>query len=212
MTALVWNLEGERTYETGVDRGVLFPRLTPGVAWNGLVSVDEAVDGGESEALYFDGFKYCDFVAAESFQAVIEVYSVPPEFAECDGIKQLSPGLFVGQQPRVTFGFCYRSRIGNDLLGTNYGYKLHLVYGATALPTTKQMQTVTDRVNLGTRQWTVKTVPPEATQFKPTAHFVIDSTKASEFGLSFLEHILYGEDGGDDPRLPTQAEVIAALS
>lgn len=212
MSTLIWSLPGERFYEAGVDRGVLYPLLIPGVAWNGLISVDESVEGGEATSLYFDGNKTYDFVASESFQATLEALSAPTEFAACDGSAMLSPGLYATQQPRQSFGLSYRTKIGNDIDGTDHGYKLHLVYGATAMPASRSNQTISARVDPTSRQWSIKTVPPAATTYKPTSHLVIDSTKTDEGILSAVEEILYGVDGGADPRLPTQAEVMAIFS
>lgn len=211
MTKLVWNAAGERLYETGVDRGVLYPRQVPGVAWNGLVAVNETVLGGEAQPFYFDGIKYLDFVAAEDFQATIEAYSAPEEFAGCDGTKVLSPGLLATQQPRYPFGLCYRTLIGNDLVGQDYGYKLHLVYNATAIPAGVQHQTQDDGSSVTTRSWTINTVPPMATTYKPTAHFIIDSTKVDSGKLQTLENLLYGTNS-TNPQLPTQETVIATLA
>lgn len=211
MAKLVWDLVGERFYETGVDRGVLYPRQTSGVAWNGLISVAENISGGETEPYYFDGTKYYDFIAAEDFQATVEAFSAPAEFAGCNGTKELSPGLFATQQIRHPFGLSYRTRIGNDLLNTDYGYKLHLVYNATASPSAVSHQSISDRTTPGSRSWTINTVPPLAATYKPTAHFIVDSTKVSKSKMTGLENLLYGSSSLQ-ANLPTQAAVIAALS
>ena len=128
MSRVEWNLPGERFFEAGVDRGVLYPKLGQGVPWNGLVSVSENTSGGDLESLYFDGIKYADIIAAEDFQATVEAYSSPPEFAAADGMKMLSPGLFVSQQPRQTFGMCYRTLIGNDLHVVGSGDDRHVYF------------------------------------------------------------------------------------
>lgn len=212
MSRLEWNPVGERRFETGVSHGVLFPRVGPGVAWNGLISVNEAVSGGDVQSLYFDGVKYLDIVSNEDFQATLEAYSAPKEFAACDGSKTLSPGLFATQQPRKTFGLSYRTLIGNDLEGIDFGYKLHIVYNCMASPATRSNQTVSGSVPTpAARSWTINAVPPEASTFKPTAHFVIDSTLVNRFMLEDLESYLYGRDG-QDPALPTQADVINMLA
>lgn len=211
MAKLMWNQVGTRFYETGVDRGVLYPNYLPGVAWNGLLSVDEDSSGGELESFYFDGIKYVDIVSNEDFKATIEAFSSPSEFAACEGQKTLSPGLFATQQPRSTFGFSYRTLIGNDLQGTDLGYKLHLVYNATAEPSSRKNQTLSGNVSPGTRQWTVYTVPPPTTTYKPTGHLVIDSTLANPTKLANLENILYGTSDSA-PSLPTQSTVISTLS
>lgn len=210
MSRIEWNKPGERFFEAGVDRGVLYPRLGPGVPWNGLTAVSESSTGGDMEALYFDGIKYLDIAAAEDFSCQIDAYSAPPQFAVSDGQKQLSPGLFVSQQPRKTFGFCYRTLKGNDLVGEEYGYKLHIVYNCTAAPATKNNVTIGASVTPGTRSWNVSTVPPPASTFKPTAHIVLDSNLIEPFAMQQVEALLYGHDGAD-AYLPTVAEIIATL-
>jgi hypothetical protein len=208
---LVWNGNGDRLFETGVDRGVLYPRTGPGVAWNGLISVSEDSEGGSVEQLYFDGIKYLDIVGAEDFKAQLEAYAAPPEFAPCDGSKALSPGLFATQQPRQTFGLSYRTLIGNDLLGQDYGYKLHIVYGCTAAPSQRASQTIAGQPTPSSRTWSITTVPPPANTFKPTAHFVVDSTKVDAGMLGDLESFLYGR-AGVEPRLPSQTEIVAIFA
>lgn len=205
-----WNKPGERYFEAGVDRGVLYPRLGPGVPWNGLTAVSENTSGGDLESLHFDGVKYLDIVASEDFQAQIDAYSAPAEFAPSDGQKALSPGLFVTQQPRTTFGFCYRTLKGNDLEGTEYGYKIHVVYNCTASPSGRTNTTLGSTVSPGTRSWQINTVPPPANTFKPTAHLVLDSNLIDPFAMEQVEALLYGHDGAA-PYLPTVAEIVATL-
>lgn len=211
MSRIEWGLPGTRFFEAGVDQGVLYPRAGAGVPWNGLVSVDENHSGGDLEPLYFDGIKFRDFVAFEEFQATLEAYAAPAEFAACDGSRMLSPGFFATQQPRQTFGLSYRTLLGNDLVGTDYGYKLHLVYNCTAAPSSRRNQTLAGAANPSTRSWTIHTVPPPATTFKPTAHLVMDSTLIAPAKLEQVENLLYGHDTGD-PYLPTVAELVAILS
>lgn len=217
MSRVDWNLPGQRFFEAGVDRGVLYPRFGPGVPWNGLTSVSENTSGGDLEPLYFDGVKYRDVVSNEDFSAQLEAFAAPPEFAAADGMKMLSPGLFVTQQPRQTFGLSYRTLKGNDLVGTEYGYKLHIVYNCTAAPSGKDNSTIAAQVTPTTRSWTLNTVPPPATTFRPTAHLVIDSTLVNPYLLADLETALYGRDATDelpalDAYLPTVQEIIAILS
>lgn len=210
MSRIEWNKAGERYFEAGVDRGVLYPRIGPGVPWNGLTSVSENTSGGDMESLYFDGVKYLDIVASEDFSVTIDAFSAPPQFGASDGQKALSPGLIVTQQPRKTFGLCYRTLKGNDLVGTEYGYKLHIVYNCTAAPSAKSNLTIGATVTPGTRSWNVSTVPPPASNFKPTAHIVLDSTLVDPYGMEQIEALLYGHDGGD-AYLPSVAEIIAVL-
>ena len=211
MATIEWGKTGERLYETGLSHGVLYPRQTSGVPWNGLISVTETVSGGESDSFYFDGLKYLDFIAAEDFSATIEAYSTPPEFDECDGSKVLSPGLYATQQPRYPFGFSYRTKIGNDVAGSDLGYKLHLVYNAMASPASRVYQSDSNTPSPVVRQWSINTAPPSSSTYKPTAHFVIDSTKANAQKLTLLENALYGSFAAD-ATLPSQADVIDILS
>lgn len=210
MSRIEWNKAGERFFEDGVDRGVLYPRNGPGVPWNGLTAITESSVGGEIVPLYFDGVKYMDAMSYEDFTATLEAYSAPYEFAACDGTKQISPGLFATQQPRKMFGLCYRTLLGNDLMGQDYGYKLHLVYNITASPSDRKHNTIASTPDPEQRSWTLNTVPPSASTFRPTAHLVLDSTKMDANTLAQVEGVLYGRDGVD-PYLPTVAEIIAIL-
>lgn len=217
MSRVEWNKPGERFFEAGVDRGVLYPRSGQGVAWNGLVSVSEDSSGGEVDSSYYDGVKYLDIVSYEDFEATLEAYSAPAEFGPCDGQKVLSPGLFVTQQRRQSFGLCYRTLIGNDLVGTDYGYKLHIVYNCTAGPSGRSNKTIGQNPDVGTRSWAISTVPPPASNFRPTAHLVVDSTLVDPYLLEELETALYGRDATDEleelpARLPTVSEIILILS
>lgn len=210
MSRIEWNRPGERFFEAGVDRGVLYPRVGPGVPWNGLTAVSENTSGGDLESLYYDGVKYLDIVSAEDFSATIDAFSAPPEFAASDGQKAISPGLFVTQQPRSTFDFSYRTMLGNDLVGTEYGYKIHLVYNATASPTNRANATIGATVTPGTKQWAINTVPPPASTFKPTARLVLDSTLVDPFALEQVEALLYGH-ASNEAFMPTVAQIVATL-
>lgn len=221
MARLMWDQTGQRLYETGVDRGVLYipdseGNYSNGYAWNGLVSVTESPSGAEANPQYADNIKYLNLVSAEEFGATIEAYTYPDEFAQCDGTATPQPGIAVGQQPRKTFGLCYRTRVGNDLVGTEYGYKLHLIYGALAAPSEKAYSTINDSPEAITFSWEVTTTPVEVgtingTAYKPTASLTIDSTKVDSAALAQLEDMLYGT-AGSDPQLPLPAEVIALFS
>jgi len=216
MTKLLWDVAGERVYETGVDHGVLYIPNGGGVyangyTWNGLVSVTEAPSGAEATAIYADNIKYLNLISAEDFGATIEAFTYPNEFAQCDGTAYPTAGVSVGQQTRKPFGLSYRTKIGNDLLANDYGYKLHLIYGALAAPTEKAYTTVNDSPEAITFSWEVTTTPVDVPNLKPTASLTIDSTKVSASGLAALELALYGAPGVD-PRLPTPTEVIAFFS
>lgn len=208
---LTWDKVGERFFETGVDRGVLYPRVGPGVAWNGLVSVQEGSVGGEVTPFYMDAIKYVDYAAYEDFEATLEAYSSPAEFARCEGVKVIAPGLSATQQPRETFGLSYRTLIGNDLEGTDYGYKLHLVYGCTVSPADRTSKTLDDSASLSTRSWAIHTVPQQSDLYKPTAHLVFDSTKMDPYLLEDIESYLYGR-ADREARLLSQVEVLDILA
>lgn len=215
MATLTWDQVGERLYETGVDRGVLYlPDNTgdyvDGYAWNGLTTVTESPSGAESNPQYADNIKYLNLVSAEEFGATIEAFTYPDEFGQCDGTASPEPGIYLGQQGRRSFGLAYRTRLGNDLDGTDHGYKLHLVYGALAAPSEKAYATINDSPEAITFSWEVTTTPVSVDGFKPTALLTIDSTKVDPAALSDLEDILYGTVG-DDPRLPLPNEVITLV-
>lgn len=218
MSKLVWDKTGEHYYETGVKNGVLYIPTdgvySKGVAWNGLTAVTESPSGAEATPLYADDIKYLNLISTEEFGATVEAYTYPDEFAECDGSKELTTGVYIGQQDRKTFGLCYRTTLGNDVKGNELGYKLHLIYGAKAAPTEKAYATINDSPEAITFSWELTTTPVEVTGAKPTASLTIDSTKANPDKLKALEVILYGKDGTGDgntgaaePRLPLPDEI-----
>lgn len=221
MTKLAWDQVGERLYETGVDHGILFipdesGSYTHGYAWNGLVSVTESPSGAEASPQYADNIKYLNLVSAEEFGATVEAFMYPDEFGQCDGTLSPETGVFVGQQNRKTFGLAYRTRVGNDLDGTDHGYKLHLIYGALAAPSEKAYTTVNDSPEALTFSWELSTTPVGVgsiggVDYKPTASLTIDSTTANAGALQELEDTLYGT-AGTDPSLPTPADVIAMFA
>lgn len=218
-----WDSVGDRIYETGVDRGVLYLQndlgLYPsGVPWNGLINVTENPSGAEPNPVYADNIKYLNLMSTEEFGATIEAFTYPDEFAICDGSAELVQGVLIGQQTRKPFGLCYRTLLGNDVDSNDYGYKLHLVYGAKASPSEKAYQTINETPEAITFSWETTTTPVEVPGFKPTATLTIDSTKVSLTKLAELEEILYGVDGDSEavppilskePRLPLPAEIIS---
>jgi hypothetical protein len=213
MAALTWDNVGERVYETGVDHGVLYipdvaGEYSTGFAWNGLVSVTESPSGAEASPQYADNIKYLNLVSAEEFGATIEAFTYPEEFGQCDGTAAPKVGVLVGQQARKTFGLAYRTKIGNDLEGTEHGYKLHLVYGALAAPSEKAYASINDSPEAITFSWEVTTTPVNVTGLKPTAVLTIDSTKVDAADLTALELLLYGT-GAIEPELPLPDAVIA---
>ena len=211
MAALTWDETGSRLYETGVKKGVLYVQDTngaypKGVAWNGLTAISESPSGAEATPLYADDIKYLNLMSVEEFGATIEAYTYPDEFAECDGSAELVKGVKIGQQKRKTFGLCYRTILGNDVEGDNYGYKLHLIYGALAAPSEKAYATVNDSPEAITMSWEITTTPVEVTGHKPTASLEIDSTKIEAEKLKKLEDILYGT-AELEARLPLPDEI-----
>lgn len=211
MTRITWGNSGEKYYELGVDRAVFYPKTGAGVAWNGLVSVDETVSGGAVKPVYLDGKKIYDQVENEDFQIDITTISVPTEFLVCAGIVTLVPGLFVTQQPRSRFGFCYRTIKGNDVKKNEYGYKIHLVYNATVPPTSRSYETLSDKLSIDTLKWSLNTVPPDSSTFKPSAHLIVDTSIITSAKRTSLENLLYGTSTAS-PSLPTQAAVISLLT
>ena len=223
---LVWDKTGERLYETGVDHGVLYPIqaggvYSKGVAWNGLSAVSESPSGAEASPIYADNIKYLNLMSAEEFGATIEAYMYPDEFAECDGSVEVVPGMFAGQQSRKTFGLSYRTILGNDVDNNDYGYKLHLIYGALAAPSEKGYSTINDSPEPITLSWEISTTPVaintviDGKKLKPTACLTFDSTKFDATFMAKLEEILYGtepttEGGTDgvDARLPLPDEIL----
>jgi hypothetical protein len=213
---LLWDQTGERVFETGVDHGVLFipdsnGAYSTGVAWNGLVTVTESPSGAESNKQYADNQVYLNLISAEEFGATIEAFTYPDAFAQCDGTATPSPGVFVGQQSRRSFGLVYRTRVGNDVEGTDAGYKLHLNSAATAAPSERAFGTINDSPEAITFSWDLTTSPVQVTGFKPTASLTLDSTKVDAGALSNLEDLLFGTVG-EDPRLPLPDEVLALFT
>lgn len=211
MSELVWDQTGERLYETGVKNGVLYPQNVSGVyplgvAWNGLVSVTESPSGAEATPIYADDTKYLNLLSAEEFAATIEAYTYPIEFEACDGSANLTTGVSIGQQTRQAFGMAYKTTLGNDISGNEYGYKLHLIYGGLAAPSEKGYQSINDSPEAITFSWEVNTTPVTVTDLKPTANLIIDSTTVDAGKLATLELILFGTTGVD-PRLPLPNEV-----
>lgn len=215
MSKLKWDQIGERLYETGVDKVVLFPmestgQYGAGVAWNGVSAVNESPSGAEPTALYANNGKYINLISNEDFAATIEAFMYPDEFEECDGSKEIAPGVVIGQQKRKVFGLAYRTLLGNDVDGNDHGYKLHLVYGCLAAPSENNHSTVNDSPEAGTMSWSVSTTPVEVADAKPTATVTIDSTKADKTKLKKLEDMLYGTEQ-EESKLPLPAEVISVM-
>lgn len=223
MTKIVWDQTGKRYWETGVSNGVLYKKKMTGdvgsqtakwvgVAWNGLISVAESPSGAELTDLWADNIKYASIRSAETFGATIEAYTYPDEFSECDGSKEVEDGVYLGQQERTAFCFCYKTKIGNDTQDeSDDGYKLHIIYNATASPSEKQYSTVNDSPEAITFSWEVSTTPINVSGHKPVSSIVIDSRKANTEKLAALEAKLYGGDSVE-PELPDPDEIITMMS
>ena len=212
MAKITWDDTGKKIYETGVDRGVLYPITTgttygTGVPWNGLTAVNESPSGAESNPQYADNIKYLDLTSAEEFGFTIEAFTYPVEFEECDGSAQLAEGITIGQQTRKMFGFSYRTLVGNDTQGTDYGYKIHLVYGCKASPSEKSRSTVNDSPEAITFSWEITTTPVNVNGHKPTSHLIVDTTVADAGKVTQLETKLYGDASAGTPTLPMPDEV-----
>lgn len=222
MARLKWDQIGERTYETGVDHGVLYPQKNgaypTGVAWNGLISISENPSGAEDNALWADNIKYLNLKSAEDFGLSVECYTYPPEWAQCNGEADLAEGVTIGQQARNTFGLCYRTKKGNDTEGSDHGYKLHLVYNCSASPSDKSYESENDSPTALTFSYEITTTPipvdgknADGKDFRPSATVIIDSTLVNKEKLAALEEILYGKDGEGNaakgPRLPLPNEI-----
>jgi len=211
MARLSWGALANRHYEIGVDRGVLYAPSQPGVAWSGLISIQESPTGGEPRPFYLDGIKYLNLASAEEFEATIQAFSAPAEFRACEGVATVHLGLFAHQQPRVSFDFSYRTHVGNAVTGDEAGYKIHLVYGALAAPSNRDNKSAGSSVDPATYSWHISTLPPSVTGYKRTSHFVVDTRYADSGAVSDLEDVLYGTDV-DSPEMPTPDELIAIFA
>jgi len=215
MAILAWDQTAQRLYETGIDKGVLYIPTGGvydiGYAWNGLTAVTESPSGAEATPMYANNAKYLNLLSVEEVGGTIEAYTFPTEFGQCDGTRNAQTGVQIAQQPRKTFGLAYRTRLGNDVDATDFGYKLHLIWGALAAPTEKAYATQNDSPDAMTFSWEFTTTPVPVTGYKPTALLVVDSTKVLLANLTALEDALYGT-AGTSPRLPLPDEVIAMFA
>jgi len=210
MAVLTWDTAGQRFYETGVDRGVLYKNVSStwtGYAWNGLISVSESPSGAEANPFWADNIKYLNLISVEEFGATIEAYTYPPEFEGCDGFAQINDGVTIGQQNRETFGLSYRTQLGNDEQGNDYGYKIHIIYGCKAAPSERAYSTINDSPEPITFSWELSTTPVAVTGQKPTASLTIESTSSV---ISAVEDLLYGT--ASNPATLPMPDQIAALT
>lgn len=222
MAKLVWDTVGAREFHTGVSKCVLYPQsdngtYQKGVAWSGITGITESPSGAEATALYADNIKYLNLYSAEEFGATVEAYMYPPEFGECNGEGKLAKGATIAQQNRKAFGLCYRTQLGNDIKGADYGYLLHIIYGCKASPSERAYSTINDSPEGMTLSYELTTTPVDVDGFKPTSVITIDSTKTDPGKLTSLEAILYGTDTEDSsgtnagPRLPMPSEIAQVL-
>ena len=215
MSKIIFDNAGERFYETGVKECALFVKegntYGKGVAWNGITAITESPSGAEASPLYADDIKYLELRSAEEFGATVEAYTYPDEFAACDGSAELAEGVSIGQQKRSSFGLAYKTTVGNDTDGNDHGYKIHLIYGATAAPSEKAYATINDSPEAITFSWELTTTPVAVTGHKPTACLTIDSTKVDADKLKTLEATIYGSED-EEPSLPSPDEVAAIFA
>lgn len=208
MSRLEWGTTGDRRFETGVDRAVLYPPNLDGVAWNGIVSVSETPTGGDSQSFHYDGVVYYTKIAPEDFSANLQAYSYPDEFELCDGTAEIMSGLYAKYQPRRSFGLSYRTRIGNDVDGVDHGYKIHILYNVMAEPSPVNYQSVSKDPEAQLFSWNLTAVPELVPGFRPTAHYIVDTTKTRESVVIALENLLYGSPA-NQPFLPSGVELKA---
>ena len=216
MAKLIFDKAGERFFETGVNKGVLYLQdstgaYPQGVAWNGLTAVTESPSGAEATPLYADNIKYLNLMSAEEFGATVEAYTYPDEFAACNGELALAEGVSIGQQARKAFGMSYQTKIGNDIEGSELGYKIHIIYNALAAPSEKAYATINDSPEAITFSWELSTTPVEVSGGKPTATLVIDSTKVTAEALAAVEAALYGTES-EEAHLPLPDEIVALIN
>lgn len=207
MTRIDWTKAGSRVFEAGVDQGVLYVGNNPGVPWVGLIAVDQSQSGGSAKPRYLDGVKISNYTSPEEFEATIEAYTYPLEFEACDGISQFQNGLKVTQQRRKSFGMTYRTKVGNDLQGLNFAYKIHVLYGLRAEPSSRTSRTLSDDMEIANFSWDVTSQGQVVAGFLPTAHFAFDSRDVPLDLLNSIEDILYGTST-TDPRLPSAGELL----
>lgn len=215
MPRLTWDDTGNRLYETGTKMGVLYPQESgaypKGVAWNGLTSVTESPSGAEANAVYADDIKYVELRSAEEFGGTIEAVTFPDEWYQCDGQTELGKGVYIGQQNRKPFGLAFRTVLGNDVQLNDHGYKLHLIYNATASPSERQYQTINDSPETITFSWEFTTTPINVEGHTPTSEIIIDSTKTEAEKLKKIEDLLYGTES-ESATLPTPTEILTILN
>jgi hypothetical protein len=207
MTRVEWDAVGERFFEAGVDRGMLYVGNNPGVPWIGLININQKTSGGKTVARYLDGVKISNRATPEEYECTIEAFMYPTEFEVCDGTKRLENGLRAGQQRRKPFNLVYRSGIGNDVEGLELGYKIHILYNLTAEPSDRGYRTLSDQNEPATFSWNVTSRAPLVAGLRPTTEYIVDTRDVPSELLAQLEDILYGTESVD-PVLPSPGELI----
>lgn len=210
MTVLTWDTPGEHVFQTGVDRGVLYVDDDAGVAWNGLTGVDDN-PSKELKSYYLNGVKYLEYLVPDDYAGTLKAITYPDEFDAVNGSSEIAPGLFYHNQPSKSFGLSYRTLLGDDKVGVARGYIIHIIYNVLANPDSSSFDSISDNTTPIEFSWSLTSTPIVTTGYRPLTHISIDSTKVSSEDLSALEDILYGTSG-DDPRLPTIAEVTAIFA
>lgn len=205
MTRLVWDLPNEKPYEYGVDRGVFYAEDSLGFVWNGLIRIVESSVGGEQESYYFDGVKYLDTVTPKNYKAALSAYSSPLVFPPYVGDSPVVPGFILTRQGKRRFGLSYRTFIGTDV-----GYKIHIIYNILATTQHRNYATITDSGIAQVFSWGIEAVPPVTNRYRPSAHYILDSTKVPPDVLKVIEDILYGTDGSPS-RIPDVDELLDIL-
>lgn len=211
MSRITWGAVGERLYETGVDRGVLYVGVDPGVPWNGLISISENPSGAEAKSYYIDGVKYLSRIGLDEFVATLTAFSSPREFDDVDGTSEVYVGLYAKNQRRKPFGLCYRTNVGNDVDGSSHAYKIHLIYNALAVPSDFSNNTLSDSSDPAEFSWELTATPPFNANYRPTAHLVVDSRDAPPDLMTRLEDILYGSDT-QTPSMISQDDLLALFA
>lgn len=211
---LQWDQIGQRFYETGTSKGVLFVQdgtgaYGTGVAWNGLVSVKKSPDGAEESAQYADNMKYLSLTSAENLKGSIDAFTYPDEFEACEGSAEINPGVYVGQQARSPFGMVYSTIVGNDTQGNRFSEKLHFIYNAKVAPAERAYETVNEDPSALTFSWEYSTTPVDLSDIglDPSAGITIARHEVGDAAWTALTDVVYGT-AAEEPRLPSIQEVI----
>jgi hypothetical protein len=206
MAILTWDDVGERFFQTGVDRGVLYLQDGTVAVWNGITTVEEATNG-ERKSFYLDGVKFLETLTPSEFAGSLKAFTYPEEFDSVNGIATVVEGFEAFEQPAKSFNLSYRTKIGNDIDGLEHGYKIHILYNVIAEPDTYAYATIDDSAAKPIEfSWNLSGIPPKIDRFRPTVHVAIDSTKTPPDILSMLEDMMYGT-ATTGPSLPSFQDI-----